>query len=528
MELLIKAMKKNIVLLILFLILGLLIFYNIQVVVDFAGQYIYPLDDAYIHLSMAKNFAEFQTWGITQYEFSSTTSSPLFTFLLAILIKVFGNWEYIPLIANSIAGIGLILIFHRYLKQFSQSTYIIILSSVVLLMPLHLMIMTGMEHVFHSLAMILVLLQFQKYLEDKAPRNFLNLALFSIIAVGFRYESLFFIFFICVYLFFAKKDYVISIALGLFAITPVLVYGWISIEHGSFFLPNSLILKGNTNDGIVGFLTRVAGNAYRGISVLILILILLIQIFKNSKNQKSSNSQTPQVPKNAIPFVVFCGFVVHLLFANFGWLIRYESYLVVVILFAIIPFVDEVFQGNATNKILKFGTVFLLLITCYIRFGTTLKQQKIASKNIFDQQIQLADFLHQYYRNSRVVANDIGAITYFNNIHLLDTYGLGSIDVAKLRKDDHGKFLDNKNLQDYVAETAKNEMFDLALVFDEWVKMPDYFTKVGTLTIQNNYICGGTTVSFYAVQKENTLRLKNQLIQFSKETPKDVIVKIVK
>ena len=116
-------MKKNIPLLLIFLTLGLFIYFNIQVVVDFAGRYIYPLDDAYIHLSMAKNFAEFQTWGITQYEFSSTTSSPLFTFLLAILIKVFGNWEYIPLVANTIAGIFLIWISHNYLKQFSKAPF---------------------------------------------------------------------------------------------------------------------------------------------------------------------------------------------------------------------------------------------------------------------------------------------------------------------------------------------------------------------------------------------------------------------
>jgi hypothetical protein len=109
----------------------------------------------------------------------------------------------------------------------------------------------------------------------------------------------------------------------------------------------------------------------------------------------------------------------------------------------------------------------------------------------------------------------------------LDTYGLGSIEVAKLRKSDHGKFTDNKALQQYVYDTAKNQNFDVALVFDEWVKMPDYFSKVGTLTIQNNYMSGGATVSFYSVQKENTQSLRNQLIQFSKETPKDVIIKIV-
>ncbi len=518
-------MKKQILLLFIFLILGLLIFFNIQPVTSFAGRYIYPLDDAYIHLSMAKNFAEFSVWGITQYEFSSTTSSPFFTFLLAILIKVFGNWEYIPFVANSIAGIFLIWILHNYLRRFSKTTYIVFLSAIVLLMPLHLMIMIGMEHVFHTLTMILVLLFFQKYLENDTPRNFSNLALLSILATGFRYESLFFVFFICVYLFFIKKEYMKSIALGLFAITPVVIYGWISVQHGSFFLPNSLILKGNTNDGIVGFLIRVAGNAYRGISVLILILILLIQIFIKSKNQKSL---TDKISKNAVPFVVFCGFSVHLLFANFGWLIRYEAYLVVIVLFAISPFADDLFQRKIRNTVLKFGMVMLLLLTFFLRFVPMLKFQTMASKNIFDQQIQLADFLHKYHRNSKVIANDIGAITYFNNIHLLDTYGLGSIEVAKLRKEDHGKFTDNKKLQSYIYNTAKLQDFEVALVFDEWVKMPDYFTKVGTLTIPDLYMAGGTTVSFYAVKKENADKLRNQLVEFSKETPKDVIINIIK
>jgi hypothetical protein len=156
-----------------------------------------------------------------------------------------------------------------------------------------------------------------------------------------------------------------------------------------------------------------------------------------------------------------------------------------------------------------------------------LEKQPIASKNIFDQQIQLVDFLHEYYKNANVIANDIGAITYYNNIHLLDTFGLGSIEVAKLRKEDHAKFKENKALQSYIFKTAKNLNFEIALVFDEWVKMPDYFVKVGTLTIQDNYICGGKTVSFYSVKKENADKLRNQLIEFSKETPKDVIVKII-
>ncbi|MBO6200910.1 MAG: hypothetical protein J6N74_04740, partial [Chryseobacterium sp.] len=90
-----------------------------------------------------------------------------------------------------------------------------------------------------------------------------------------------------------------------------------------------------------------------------------------------------------------------------------------------------------------------------------------------------------------------------------------------------GKFTDSKNLQDYISNTSKSQDFDIALVYDSWAHMPDYFTKVGTLAIQDNYICGGRTVTFYSVKKENADRLRSQLVQFSKEVPKDVSIKII-
>src|SRR5262249_41111202 len=41
------------------------------------GQWVYPPDDTYIHMAIAKNVSNHQVWGITQYSFSSSTSSPL-------------------------------------------------------------------------------------------------------------------------------------------------------------------------------------------------------------------------------------------------------------------------------------------------------------------------------------------------------------------------------------------------------------------------------------------------------------------
>src|SRR6266851_2122500 len=38
---------------------------------------VYPLDDAYIHMAIAKNLAQHGVWGVTSHEFTSCSSSPL-------------------------------------------------------------------------------------------------------------------------------------------------------------------------------------------------------------------------------------------------------------------------------------------------------------------------------------------------------------------------------------------------------------------------------------------------------------------
>lgn len=119
-------------------------------------------------------------------------------------------------------------------------------------------------------------------------------------------------------------------------------------------------------------------------------------------------------------------------FANFGWLVRYEAYLLVLLVLAIKPMLELLFSME--YKILKYVFILLLIVPAKIRLVDTLKFQKIASKNIFDQHIQIAKFLQNYYNGSKIIANDIGAMTYFTNIHLLDIYGLGSEEIVKIRK----------------------------------------------------------------------------------------------
>jgi len=58
---------------------------------------VYALDDAYIHMAIAKNLTLHGVFGVTRYHFSSSTSSPLWTLLLAACFKVLGVRDQHPM-----------------------------------------------------------------------------------------------------------------------------------------------------------------------------------------------------------------------------------------------------------------------------------------------------------------------------------------------------------------------------------------------------------------------------------------------
>ena len=54
------------------------------------GQFVFPLDDTYITMALAKNFALHGSWSISNGTFQSATSTPAFLLLLSGLYRLTG------------------------------------------------------------------------------------------------------------------------------------------------------------------------------------------------------------------------------------------------------------------------------------------------------------------------------------------------------------------------------------------------------------------------------------------------------
>jgi hypothetical protein len=143
-----------------------------------------------------------------------------------------------------------------------------------------------------------------------------------------------------------------------------------------------------------------------------------------------------------------------------------------------------------------------------------------ASREIFEQQYQMGLFLHRFFENRRVAANDIGAINYQAAIESFDLVGLANIDVARARLEGHYDTA-------AVDRLTRAHGVELAIVYKPWFEgiggLPPAWIEVGAWTSAERVVTGGATVSFYAVDPRATGALTQSLRLFSGQLPAGVV-----
>jgi len=180
-------------LLVLFVAVGVLVAWSCR---HSAGHLVYALDDAYIHMAMARNLAEHGVFGVTRYGFTSSSSSPLWTLLLAGLFKLLGPRDWLPLALNVLFAASLLAVADRVLRTqgVRPRSRLLALIAIVVLTPVPPLVLVGQEHLLHAT----LTLAFAG-LATLAPPG-AALLLVAPVLTATRYEGLFLVFIACLVL----------------------------------------------------------------------------------------------------------------------------------------------------------------------------------------------------------------------------------------------------------------------------------------------------------------------------------------
>jgi hypothetical protein len=494
------------------------------------GVFMYPYDDTFIHLTLADNLLKGH-WGINENEFASASSSLLYTLILAFA-RLFSHSVLVPFIVNCIAGIAILCSVHFWLTK-HQVSYIaqgMIFLLVIFFTPLPLVIISGMEHTLQCLFSFLFIFYFSDWLENaKSLRNervSLKVLLFAVLTSTIRYEGVFLIAIACLLLLMYRKI-LPALVLAFVALLPLVIFGWISVNKGSYFFPNSVLVKSgsfNYSDPVQVVYTVLfdklvyARNGMASLATqrLMIIVPLLYLVFR----KYLTSSYT------FILIFLFAATILQLSFASTGYLYRYEAYLFfcLMIITPVLfykygrPVLNDLISG--ISKFIAFALVFFLLFPVVLRSITALDKTSQGCINIYDQQYQMALFSKKYYNQSAIALNDIGAMAYFTDARIVDLWGLANTEVTKSKKNHYWTppFLDS---------LCRSKQVAMGIIYDTW--FPDSLTKrwnkVASWQIQNNVICGDDSVSFYSLQPFSQDILRQRLKEFEPQLPGSVKVK---
>ncbi len=491
------------------------------------GRLIYPLDDAYIHMAMAKNSILHGVWGITRYGFSSSSSSPLWTLLLLGTYALFGVNEVSPFVLNLLFGTVAVVVAYSVITKHVTGRLVVfaVCLLILFLTPLPSLAFTGMEHVLQAILTLCFVWLSARALSSTArlpPGKVALLALLAALVTAVRYEGVFLAAVVCV-LFALNRRRLTAGVVAAAALLPVVAYGIWSVSAGWYFLPNSVLLKGSVPSlharGIAEILFGYRAWATAGKSphlLLLLIVASFLLVFRLVKRAPRTTS--------TYALAAFVGVtLLHLSFAQAGWFYRYDAYLVFIGVTTVAAAVGDLGPGAFAwrirrERLPRYAAAALLVALIAgplgIRAARSLYFIPQAAKNTYEQQYQMGLFLRRYYQGIPVAVNDIGAASFLADTKLLDLAGLGSMEPARLK-------LANRYGDDQAYSLANREGTKVAIVYYDWFSSRRW-TEVGRWRISGNVACGGDLVSICAVDTSATEGLVRNLQEFARDLPAGV------
>ncbi len=490
-----------------------------SMIVAAGGHLVYALDDPYIHLALAANIASGH-YGINAGEVTSPSSSVIWPFLL---IPGAGTavHTYVPLVLNLVCGLIAAMLCGRLVAALPSGpagspksdadalTRLVIAGLMVLGINLIGLAVTGMEHSGQIMLSVAVAVGLIEATRGRPLPAWLLAA--AIIAPAVRYE-MFAITVAVAIVMLGRRNWLQALAVIAASMVLPVALGVFLAANGSAPLPNSVLTKlnlaGSQNGGLSSLFAKLVPSTWAQnlpFKILMWMVIGALAFW---------TWREPAGPRRWLLAAATVVGVLHMMFGRFGWFFRYEVYAFAFCgLIALWRLAEEV-----APRFLAYAVAVPALL-----YSFPMLEAHIASRNIHEQQYQMARFVSEHYRKPFAV-NDLGLVSYMRDpgVYVLDLWGLASNEAVRVRrKDKNGAWLDN---------ITRRHGTGLVMIFDHWfVEQPKTWTKVGELKLAEDtpVRLASDTVAIYATAVGDAGEIRARLAAFKPTLPPGVRLNIL-
>ncbi len=452
-------------------------------VVTAGGVFEYPLDDTYIHLAMAEQLAA-GGYGVNAGEYAAASSSPLFSVLL---LPFAGDavQRYLPLIWNVVGLVAALILWGRILWQAGWGArWLGFLIAAIAPIALNIpgVAFVGMEHSLHVAASLAILSGLIRFVDEGKIGWLLLVGV--LLSPLLRLEGVALAGLAGLVVLFHGRI-AAGIALGVLAVAPLAGFAFWLTTLGLEPLPSSvsakLALPGSSASGFGAFIAGKQAmivaepRAWVLCAMLLSALVLLV---------------VGRLHKPILLVVLLAG-LAHLLAGRFGWMDRYEIY----ILATMASGLFATTAGNLRLALLPVATVSLPAWV-YLPFVTTLYPH--APRSVAFQQVQMGRFAKEHWQ-APVAVNDLGYVAWRNPSYVLDLWGLANHEARQQRL-----FGDDRL---WAAKLAEKHGTEIAMIYEKWFpnQLGDDWQLLGHLKLQvpRAYLADDT-VSFFLTHGGDT------------------------
>lgn len=491
------------------------------------GAFVYPLDDTYIHLDVARSLAQHGTWGISPGHYQSASSSPLWTLLLAASIFVsLGHGVLLAPIALATASsiwalwsMSKLLAAAGLARRPRPMRIIAGLLSAITLVPMSLL---GMEHALHVALLLAILVAALPMFNGTIDRRGrFEVAFLLVLASLCRYETVFLAAGLATTLLVRKPPTGRRRLADIIAVitTPFLgigAIGLINMAMGQGLLPDSVAAKSTGVEGQLTDLGRLIPRLAWTVGTFpFLVLITAAAVLVAMSSRRSSRRWFGLAATLSV--MAICQTIFFKVANSSVYFFRYEAYLATCAVAILISWLLLERRDQRGLVVGFIGAVILLTeLTCILQIVNIPAQ----SHEIYRQQQQVAIFLERAAPTTPVAINDLGQIAFRHPAGVVDLKGLGSHDVLQLAR------AHPLTAQD-VDHVTRSKGVKVAAIYTNWFSdaIPAGWTPITNWCLTGKIIVvGERCVTFFATTTDEIPKLRTELNGFQPLLPDGVVV----